>query len=184
VTQQLTLAVGYGAGISGCGRYRWTLVRPCGGGGPVVCWIMCNPSTADAEQDDPTIRRCIRFSRRWGFGSLIVVNLFALRATDPAVVERTIKQRGLLAAVGVHNDYHVLRAAQSAELVVAAWGALLQPWTLERGESIRQRLAAPLRRDERRELWCLGKNSDGSPKHPLARSKARVPDDVQLTRWP
>lgn len=178
---QLSLDTGSSAELSDCGRYRWSLTRSWGTG-PRVCWIMCNPSTADGEQDDNTIRRCIRFSQRWGHGSLVVVNLFALRATDPAEVEQAIARSGLLAAIGVHNDYHVLRAAQSAELVVAAWGALLKPWADERGEAVRFRLA--LLRADRRELWCLGKTKDGSPKHPLARGKARVPDDVQLTRWP
>jgi len=56
--------------ISPCGKYRYLLERKWGIGLPCVTWIMLNPSTADAEKDDPTIRRCIGFSKAWGYGSL------------------------------------------------------------------------------------------------------------------
>src|SRR5262249_44998661 len=70
--------------ISACGRYRYYLCRKlAGGGGRVATFIMLNPSTADAERDDSTIRKCVGFGRRWGCGQLHVVNLFGLRATQP-----------------------------------------------------------------------------------------------------
>lgn len=74
------------AEFSGCGRYRYSLRRRWADGGPPACWIMLNPSTADAEKDAPTIRRCIGFSKAWGHNALVVVNLFALRSTDPTAL--------------------------------------------------------------------------------------------------
>src|SRR5438045_3510538 len=79
------------AAISACGRYRWWLRRSWhqGGNGRVLCFIMLNPSTADARTDDPTIRRCMGFARSWGFSTLDVRNLFAWRATEPTELLRT-----------------------------------------------------------------------------------------------
>jgi hypothetical protein len=73
------------AAVSRCGRCRWWLRRtdPRGGSGRVVAFLMLNPSTADAQRDDPTIRRCLGFARAWGYSVLEVRNLFAWRATDP-----------------------------------------------------------------------------------------------------
>ncbi|QEL16679.1 DUF1643 domain-containing protein [Limnoglobus roseus] len=74
--------------ISACGRYRYVLTRQVGPGTRTAVFVMLNPSTADATTDDPTIRRCIGFARRWGCGRLAVLNLFAFRATDPADLKR------------------------------------------------------------------------------------------------
>src|SRR5262245_13227298 len=104
------------AELSPCGRYRYALTRTWGDPKKVVCWVMLNPSTADADQDDPTIRRCLGFSRAWGAGGLVVVNLFALRATDPDQL------RIAADPVGPDNDSHLSTAA-FGRLVVAAWGA-------------------------------------------------------------
>src|SRR4029079_19593153 len=102
--------------MSPCGRYRYRLTRVWDESRPAVCWVMLNPSTADAVKDDPTIRRGSSFSWSWGAGGLVVVNLFAFRATNPA---------DLLDApdpVGPENDAHVRDAAKGAGLVMAAWG--------------------------------------------------------------
>ncbi len=114
--------------FSACGRYRYALTRKLAPWGRAVNFIMLNPSTADAETDDPTIRRCIGFAKAWGCATLIVTNLFAVRATDP---------KEMLAAadpVGPDNREHVERAAELAfniyaenfgephGLVVCAWG--------------------------------------------------------------
>ena len=70
------------AGISECGCYRYWLTRTWNPRRATLCWVLLNPSTADADRDDPTIRRCQGFARSWGYGGIVVVNLFAYRATD------------------------------------------------------------------------------------------------------
>ncbi|PDT55075.1 MULTISPECIES: DUF1643 domain-containing protein [Sinorhizobium] len=102
--------------ISGCGAYRYRLERQWDGDKPKVAFLMLNPSTADASQDDPTIRRCIGFAKAWGFGGLIVGNLFALRSTDPKALY------GHPDPIGADNDQHILAIAKSAHKLVCAWG--------------------------------------------------------------
>lgn len=133
-----------GASFDATGAYRYRLWRRWAQG-PSVCFIMLNPSTADAEQDDPTIRRCIRFARDWGYAALDVVNLFAYRATDP----RTL--RGVADPIGKDNARAVAEAVAAASLTVAAWGA----WPV----ATHPTTDGP--------LHCLARNRDGSPKHPL-----------------
>lgn len=112
---QLALIPRGNAVMSACERFRYRLSRQWGEGG-TVCWVMLNPSTADAAQDDPTIRRCIGFSQAWGYGSLVVVNLFALRSTSPKALYASSDR------VGPENDRHIADAATTADLVVCAWG--------------------------------------------------------------
>ena len=142
------------ATISPCGRYRYTLGRRWGDG-PLACWVMLNPSTADATQDDPTVRRCIGFSKAWGYGGLVVVNLFAFRATDPAelLARRTL-------AVGPDNDAAILAAAESSSVVVAAWG--VHGTHLGRADAV-----TSLIRRAGYSLRCLGRTKGGLPRHPL-----------------
>jgi len=136
--------------ISDCGQYRYQLGRRWGDG-PSCVFIMLNPSTADAEKDDPTIRRCIGFAKREGCGGLIVVNLFAFRATQPEVL--------LSAAdpIGPENDAYIADAlSKESGPIIAAWGA----W----GDGRRGRIVAarfPGR------LQALGATKDGRPRHPL-----------------
>ena len=75
-----------GAIISECGKYRFQLWRIWDSSKPVILWIMHNPSTADANVDDPTIRRIINFSKDWGYGGLYVGNIFPYRATNPKLL--------------------------------------------------------------------------------------------------
>lgn len=116
---------------------------------------MLNPSTADARTDDPTIRRCMDFARRWGYAQLRVVNLFALRATDPRALGR-VRPAGR--AVGPRNDTVLRREVRKADTVVAAWGA---HGTLH-DRAARVRALLPEAR------WlCLGTTKAGQPRHPL-----------------
>jgi hypothetical protein len=144
------------------GQYRYRLGRAWGDPAERVCWIMLNPSTADAEVNDPTIRRCIALSRSWGFGALVVVNLFALRATDP----RALRTHG--APIGPRNDEAILDETARAGQVIAAWGT--HGWVLGRHGHIRKTLA--------RHLFHLGLTKGGFPRHPLY-----LRGDVKPERW-
>lgn len=105
-----------GADISPCGLYRYALWRKWGPGGTVM-FVGLNPSTADATLDDPTIRRCVAFARSWGFGGLMMTNLFAWRATDP------MHMLSAKDPIGPENDMRLRAAYLNAKLTVAAWGA-------------------------------------------------------------
>lgn len=108
------------ATLSECGQYRYTLSRHWDDALPSATFIMLNPSTADAWKDDPTIKKCMGFARRWGMGSIFVGNLFAFRATKPADM---MKARD---PVGPDNRKHLMwmcdRASQGAGEVICAWG--------------------------------------------------------------
>jgi hypothetical protein len=154
-----------GAWLSGDGVYRWNLHRQWAPGRRCDVWIMLNPSTADASLDDPTIRRCIAFSHRWGAGGIAVVNLFALRATDPEQL-RTHPD-----PVGYRNDgvimQEVIVARESDAKVIAAWGA--HPMAVERARIVARNIGF---------LYCLGTTAAGAPRHPLY-----VRGDTELVPW-
>jgi hypothetical protein len=134
--------------------YRYRLSRTWGSSGTHAVWIMLNPSTADAMADDPTIRRCTAFTKAWGLAGLTVVNLFALRATDP---------RELLshpAPVGGANDRFIREEVHPWSVVVAAWGA--HKITAARSRAVMEIIAAA-----GSGVGCLGVTKGGHPRHPL-----------------
>lgn len=139
--------------ISDCGRYRYSLARTWGDGSKCV-FLMLNPSTADAVQDDPTIRRCIRYAQDWGHGMLVVCNLFALRSTDPAALYSSNDP------IGAHNDRVILNECRTAAIVVAAWGAHGE--LFKRGTRVRTSL-----RQAGISLHALAFTAAGQPRHPL-----------------
>lgn len=145
--------------ISPEARYRYSLHRQWSETNTrSVLWVMLNPSTADAEQDDPTITRCIAFSRWWGYGRLAVVNLFALRATKPTAIQHA----GFPVAVGPDNDAWIRREAEHADLIIAGWGACrARNGFFGRDQAVR-RLLAPY------PLYHIGLTRNGGhPRHPL-----------------
>lgn len=155
-TNALPVSLERTAVISACGRYRYLLTREFGPGRRTATFIMLNPSTADATHDDPTIRRCTGFARRWNCGRLIVLNLFAVRATDPADMKRADDP------VGPENrDWfdRTLRDPRGGP-VVCAWGI--------HGEHMHQArtVLGWLDRHGARPL-ALGVTRDGHPRHPL-----------------
>lgn len=131
-------------------QYRYSLSRKWNDELPVVLFIGLNPSTADETQDDPTIRRCIAFARDWGYGGIMMVNLFALRATDPAVLKLHCDP------VGPENNSWIMRGYFQAERAIAVWGT--KGSYRERDEDVRVLIG---------ELYCLGLTKGGYPKHPL-----------------
>ena len=130
-------------------------------------FVMVNPSTADATEDDNTIRRCLDYSYRWGYDHLWVCNLSPYRATDP----KQLKRRGRDPAHVIDANLSIVRrAVECADLVVVAWGS--HGWYEDRNLMMRQELTGV-------ETWCLGTTADGEPRHPLMLRK-----DKQLERWP
>lgn len=148
-------------------RYRYVLTRDWGpeGSNRRVYWIMLNPSTADAALDDPTIRRCRAFAKAWGFDGLAVLNLYAYRATNPALLSAVDDP------IGPDNDLYLERMAFLASTgntpVVAAWGA--------KAGAARVTQVINLLRDFRIEPQCLGTTNGGHPRHPLYVAGATLP---------
>lgn len=141
------------ATISDCGKYRYSLERATGTLGYNLAWLMLNPSTADADRDDPTIRKVVGFTRRNGFGVALVVNLFAYRATDPKDCRAHLAE-----AEGEWNRKAILEAADISNAVVCAWGAT--PWAAPQAARVLGWLKGY-------KLLCLGKSKSGAPLHPL-----------------
>jgi hypothetical protein len=142
-----------GAIISECKRYRYQLWRIWDRTQPKVLFIMLNPSTANAEKDDPTIKRCISFAKSWGYGGLYVGNLFAYRSTDP---------KGLLVAEdigGTDGLNHWIQMSNLSESVICAWGNSSLIQKLKPRLELLKTLDKP--------LFCIQTSKDGTPKHPL-----------------
>ena len=150
--------------FSADGSCRFTLTREWGPG-ILVCFIGLNPSTATADTDDPTIRRCIAFAKREGGERLLMLNLFAWRSTDP---------KALIGAPGIVGEPHeeVPCRAMEADVIICAWGSIHKSlrW---RGDEIFDATCGE------RELFCLGYTKNGSPRHPLY-----TRGDAQLVPWP
>lgn len=145
------------ARISECGKYRYWLERRWGEGEQQV-FVMLNPSIADASVDDPTIRRCIGFAKREGAGGIVVVNLFAYRATNP----KDLGNRESI--VGEDNESAIREALAMAvkdkRTVICAWGA--NKHAKKQAPKVKN-----IAKECGAELVCLGLTSNGSPRHPL-----------------
>ena len=164
------------AALSADGKNRYFLARTIGPG-PTATFIMLNPSTADAELDDPTVRKCLGFCRRWGCGRLHVVNLFALRTSKPADLKRAVDP------VGPDNHSQFVRAIggrrrsrqrqSEAGPVVCAWGT--QGGFMGRDREVMDWLS----KVSATKLTCLGFTTGGHPRHPLY-----VPYSARLIPYP
>jgi hypothetical protein len=141
--------------------YRYTLSRTWDASKDHVCWVMLNPSTADATKDDPTIRRCMGFAQRWGYGGIVVVNIFALRATKPEALRRHPEPVGR-----PENDRVIVAEAARAARVMAAWGEYGR-WA---GRNLEVR---KLLKDIHVE--CLAQTFNRDPRHPLYVAGATEP---------
>lgn len=154
------------ATISDDGLYRYELLRRWEPAEEVAVFVMLNPSTADAHLDDPTIRRCMGFARSWGLGGILVVNLYAYRATKPADLWKAADP------VGPMNDDYLRGHAEQSYIrdtpLIAAWGANAKP------ERIAQVWALPWM--ERLQVLDLTKG--GQPRHPLY-----LPGDLTPRKW-
>jgi len=140
-------------------QYRYRLDRSWDPGKGRVCVVMLNPSTASAEDDDPTVAKCQTYARQWGYGSLTVVNLFAWRSPEPWALKREKEP------IGPENDYWITDAWRphvygESVLVIAAWG--VHGSHLKRSAFVR-RMAAHYGIL----LHAFRVNKDGEPAHPL-----------------
>lgn len=147
--------------FSPCRTYRYALSRVWAADKPYALFIGLNPSTADETLDDPTIRRCISFASDWGYGGLVMANLFAYRATDPS------EMKAATDPVGVANDEWLMELAKYAGVVVAAWGN--HGAHQQRSAQVRTLLPA---------MQYLKMNKSGEPSHPLYLKSSLTPQ-----RW-
>lgn len=154
-----------GATFSPCRTYRYSLWRHWGGlagGAGYAMFVGLNPSTADETADDPTIRRCVTFAKRWGYAALCMTNLFAYRATQPK------KMLSAADPVGPENDAVLINLAADAGVIVAAWGT--HGVHLGRGARVQVMLPA---------LHVLRLTREGFPGHPLY-----LPGTLTPVPWP
>jgi len=146
-----------GAIISDCEKYRYSLWRVISDyyavSGKCV-WIMLNPSTADYRSDDQTIKKCMGFTKKFGYQIMEVVNLFAYRATDP---KNMLKQDD---PIGPENDFHIRKAITQAGLIICAWG-------INGKHRMRNQHVLRILKKHRTTPMCLIKTQNGEPGHPL-----------------
>lgn len=144
--------------------YRYTLTRIWDPGLPALAFIMLNPSTADANTEDPTVRRCLGFARDLGYGTLYVLNAFALRSTDPKELMKRVDP------IGMNNDNYISSTLQMADKVIVAWGSDKAVTFFNRAYTISE-----LAKSQNMSLYALKVNKDGSPSHPLYLAKNLEP---------
>jgi len=146
--------------------YRYVLWRAWDRRRPVLIVVMLNPSIADEEILDPSVKKCVEWARSWDYGALYVLNAFALRSTDPRLLYEHAQAGG--DPVGPDNDHRIretLDRYPNARIIVG-WGKRCS--LLGRDEQMIALLAG-------RDLYCLGINKDNSPEHPLYIAKATEP---------
>lgn len=152
-----------GAVFSPGGEYRYCLWRTWDESAPTVAFVALNPSTADEDENDRTVTTCERFARDWGYGRVVLGNLFAYRATDRAELKRHPKP------IGPQNDEYLSRITAAADRVVAAWGVV---------GTHRGRAAEVVERLDV-DWYALTTTRDGHPGHPLRKSA-----DLEPEPWP
>ncbi|MCH9653297.1 MAG: DUF1643 domain-containing protein [Planctomycetes bacterium] len=146
--------------FSKCEKYRYILTRNFLNSKrphskPGVCnFIMLNPSTADAEKNDPTVARCCKYAQRWGYGALIVTNIFGYRATDPK------EMKAQEDPVGKQNMKYIYKAASESDFIVCAWGT-------HGGYQNQGREVVEMLEEMQGRMHCLEITKHGHPKHPL-----------------
>ena len=151
------------ATLSDCRTYRYSLSRTWDNSKAYVLFIGLNPSTADENKDDPTIRRCIDYAKSWGFGGLKMVNPFAYRATLPSDLKKADFP------IGVDNDKHIKELSSSASITIVAWSN--DGSYLNRDKEVLELIKNPM---------CLNINKSGQPSHPLYQKKDLKPKSYLL----
>lgn len=142
--------------------FRYTLWRRWSDGNRYVQFICLNPSKADETVDDPTVRKCVKFAKSWGYDALCITNLFAYRATDSRVMKVAVDP------VGYGNDRWLVRIAEKASLIVAAWSQ----------DGVHHHRSAAVRKLLYRFDLHYLRITKGEPWHPLY-----LPDNTRPSRW-
>ena len=156
--------VSCGAILSECGTYRYQLWRIWDATKPLVLWIMHNPSTADAKQDDPTIRRVTGFTKAWGYGGFYVGNLFPYRATDP----KELLNKPFEKVAPLENFKHINEMKSKCGLYVLAYGnPIIEDATPEWFDD---------------DWMALNLTKSGNPCHPLYLKSDLKPSLIELLR--
>ena len=133
-------------------KYRYQLSRRWESGDSLY-FVMLNPSTANENIDDPTIRRCVGFAKKWNYSGIEVLNLFALVSSDPDKLLTTPD------SIGIDNDKYLITASKQAKKIVIAWGNF--------GMRFQERVNEVLSIFSYRDIYCLGETESNQPKHPL-----------------
>ncbi len=149
--------------LSECQNYRYSLLRQWDNDLPLVNFIGLNPSTADAVKNDPTIHKCIRYAQRWGYGGIIMTNLFAFRTSKPSELMSYTGNK-----IGKDNDSHLIQARDTSALSIAAWGN--DGVHDNRWKDVTKLFDC---------LYCLKISSTGQPRHPLSHLK----DDLEYIEF-
>ncbi len=156
--------------ISDCNKYRYELHREWDKDKEKVLFIMLNPSTADGVEDDLTTIRCMNFAKKWGYGGIMIGNIYPFRAKRPRDLRKWIKGYGDLYSFNEceDNKNHVYDMAQQADMIVCAWGCNhpgVPEWVDELGDLFYLELC----------------KDDITPKHPLGNlSKDAIPTNYNL----
>ena len=150
--------------ISKCGNYRYSLSRIWDKDKPLVMFLMFNPSTADTDRDDPTIRKCIGYAKNWGYGGILVGNLFAFRSSDPLDLLYSDNP------IGKHNGEYLEKMFDKSSIIIFAWG----------NQKILDKIYDGPFKDfsknkNREKYYYLELSKRGTPKHPLYLKKELKP---------
>jgi hypothetical protein len=146
--------------FSSCRTWRYALGRFWDFDLKPTMFVGLNPSTADETEDDPTIRRCMGFAQDWGYGGLVMTNLFAYRATNPRDMKSAFDP------IGPENDKYLADLSRESGIVIAAWG--IHGTFLGRAKAVKESGVLG-------EYAVLGVTKDGSPRHPLYMKKSCTP---------
>ena len=133
-------------------KYRYQLSRRWGNGDSLY-FVMLNPSTANENVNDPTIRRCTGFAKTWNYDGIEVLNLFALVSSDP---DKLLTESN---SVGIDNDKYLITTSKQAKKIIVAWGNF--------GLRFSQRVSEVLNIYKERDIYCLGETGQNQPRHPL-----------------
>ncbi len=156
------------ATMSDCGRYRYALGRRWSDTNLfTLSLVMLNPSTANHDANDPTIRKCIHFAKLEGCGAILVRNLFAWRAKNATELRHVEDPYG-------PQNHAALAVSVPFSKNVAAWGALTPQWLHQLATVVSCRVTT----EPQRALYVFGVTKDGHPRHPLY-----LRNDAKAVRW-